>query len=196
MNKKQNSKKEENTKGAKEDDFPMSIFRWRMKGKEIENQIENYDSLDFLSSARLRAVALMVLGCIITFLLIVVGQLSIINLIDIFLILIFAIFTYKGKRWALIGVIIFFTIDTILNIETGGAWRIFIWIIFMKIFWQALQVENERHKINLPNKERINKKKLENTETIKKDRDNDLYCSCGYDLDKEDNFCSNCGLKK
>ena len=56
-----------NNKGQKQsENFFLGLFKWKMDKEELKNQIENYDTLGFLSSARKVATALIIFSVILT----------------------------------------------------------------------------------------------------------------------------------
>jgi len=72
--------------------------------------------------------------------------------IEVTLALILAYFVNKGRTWAIILIMILWTIERINgvimgilnNSILGIIMSIFFWLFFMKYFYQAYQVEKER----------------------------------------------------
>jgi len=136
-----------------------------MDEEELKNQIENYNTLVFFRSARKVATALMIFSAIITLIFVMVGWLSSETWIDIVLILILAFFVYKGKKWAMIVTMIYWTLSKGLQIVSGFSAEDFSggniimlilwWTIFMEAFWQAYQVETARRKEKIKNRDTI-----------------------------------------
>jgi len=180
--------KERIKKGVKEknkkqsDKFLLGLFELKLDEKELKNQIENYNTLSFLKSARKIATASIVFIAIITSIFIMVAWFISDAWIDIILILMIAFFVYRGKKWALITIMIYWTyskgfqIVSSFSIENFSIGNIIMpviwWIIFMGIFYKAYQVERERGKIS-PN-----------------------FCSnCSAKIKRGTNFCTQCGKK-
>ena len=153
----------EKTKKQSEN-FLIGLFKWKLSEEQLKYQIENYDTLGFLSSARKVATALIIFSITLTLIFVIVSWVSSEVWIDIVLGLILAFFVYKGKRWAIIGVMIYWTFSKGLqivggfSIENFSAGNIIIpiiwWAILMGALWQAYQVERERKKIREINYER------------------------------------------
>jgi len=172
-------------------DIFTNLFKWNMDEKELKNQIENYDALGFLKSARKLATAAMIFSAIITLIFIMVGWIPSEIWIDIILILILAFFVYKGQRWAMIATMIYWTFSKGFQLVSGfsvgdfSAGNIIMpiiwWAIFMGVFWQAYQVERARHIIILQEKRKESEI---------------FYCGkCGNKLDSDSKFCAKCGEK-
>jgi hypothetical protein len=138
------------------------LFKWKMDEEELKNQVENYATLGFFRSARKVATALMIFSAIITLIFVMAGWFPYGIWVDIVLILILALFVYKGKKWAMIVTMIYWTFSkgfqlvSSFSVDNFSAGNIIMpiiwWAIFMGAFWQAYQVERERRK-----KERIEK---------------------------------------
>ena len=171
-------------------DLFTDFFKWKMDEKELQNQIENYNTLGFSSSARKTAAAFMIFSAVITLIFTMIGWFSSEIWIDIVLVLILSLFVYKGQKWAIIVMMIYWTISKgsqLINGFSAGDFSggniiipIIWWGIFMKLFWQAYQVERARHIILQEKKEELEI----------------IYCSkCGNKLDSDGQFCSKCGAK-
>jgi hypothetical protein len=168
----------------------IGLFKWKMDEEELKNQVENYNTLGFFKSARKVATALMIFAAIISLIYAMIGWFPSEVWIDIVLILVLAFFVYKGKKWAMIVAMIYWTFDKGLQLISGFSTEdfsggniimpILSWAIFMGAFWQAYQVERARHII-------LQEKKKE---------PEIFYCNkCGNKLDSDSKFCDKCGLK-
>ena len=144
-----------NNKGQKQsENFFLGLFKWKMDKEELKNQIENYDTLGFLSSARKVATALIIFSVILTLIFVMVGWILPEVWMDIVVGLILALFVYKGKKWAMIAVMTYWTAMKGLQVISGFSTEDFSpgniiipviwWAILMGAFWQAYQVERER----------------------------------------------------
>jgi len=165
--------------------FLTDLFKWKMEEKELQNQIENYDTLGFFRSARKVATALMIFSAIITLIFAMVGWFSFEIWIDVVLILILAFFVYKGKGWAMIIIMIYWTFSKGLQLVnsfstenfSGGniIMPVIWWALFMGVFWQAYQVEKARSSTK---------------------RFSMIYCrKCGAKIESDSKFCIRCGEK-
>ncbi|MEY2665495.1 MAG: hypothetical protein RLZZ480_600 [Candidatus Parcubacteria bacterium] len=134
-----------------------NILGFRLSEDDLRNQVENYQTLKITKSARGQVVLFFVALQI--FSLIVLSFVNIgINVEDQLMGLILYIpllfFTYKGHRWAIVGLMILWTLDKIFTIHysitTGGTTPItsvVFLLIGLSICSMALQVENARSKI-------------------------------------------------
>jgi hypothetical protein len=162
-----------------------NLFRWNIDEKELKYQVDNYNTLGFFRSAKGVVIALMIVSAIIT--LIFMPN----DWVDIIVILVLALFIYKGSRVALIIAMIYWTFSKVLQIvgafssvensNTAIVWSaIIFWTIWMGAFWQAYQVERERKKI---------------TDSFIKTGDY-IYCQhCGAKIPQDSKFCPKCGDK-
>lgn len=144
--------KEKNKKQS--EDFPLSLFKWAMDKRELKNQIENYNTLGFFKSSRKLATALIIFIAITTLILVITNW-AFASWIDVISALVLAFFVYKGKRWAIIITMAYWTLSTVFkvvyasSIENLGSvlMPIIFWALFMGVFWQAYQVERERKRL-------------------------------------------------
>lgn len=169
------------------------------KEKAFENQIENYNNLGIMKSSRGQAVLAIMAISVISLLL---AFFNVVTMSDVLFGLIIyiplAYFIYKGHRWAIIGVMIMWTLDKgyqLISLEGKNLWSTVIWwvIIFMPLY-EALRVENERRKRNKD--KNINSPvsvDVQSTQEITSDKS---FCSsCGNEFNGSSNFCKFCGKK-
>lgn len=153
--------------------FLNSLLDWKLKGSALNEQIINYHALQPWKSYRKLSTILYIGSSLITFLLAEFIGLSRIEVIIIVALSLFlGVFAYFGNRWALILMIIFWTLDKGITIAQGfigpGSWIgvFFIWAIFVSIFLKALQIENVRRKESAGIKEPTTKNKTKITMII------------------------------
>ena len=149
MNQEKNQKQSEN--------FFISLFKWKMDEEELKHQVENYNTLGFLSSARKVATALIIFSVVLTLIFVMVGWISAEVWMDIVIGLVLAVFVYKGNKWAMIITMIYWTAMKGLQVVSGFSlenfrashiWGPIIWwAILMGALWQAYQVERERARL-------------------------------------------------
>lgn len=147
--------KEKNKKQS--EDFFVGLFKWKLDQEQLRHQIENYNTLGFLSSARKVATGLMIFSAIITLIFTIVEWFPSGSWIDVVLILTLALFVYKEKKWAIIVTMIYWTFSKTLQMVSGfsvenfSAGNIIMpiiwWAIFMGAFSQAHQVEREKTRL-------------------------------------------------
>ena len=121
-----------------------------MSAEDLQKQLQGYDTLGILSSRGISA-ALIMFSVVITVLLIIFKILEPAALIEVLIMLGLAWFVYKGKRWAIITIMVLWTLEKALQVIGGGsvvaiAW----WAVFMYFFYRALQVENARKSAGTP----------------------------------------------
>jgi len=88
---------------------------------------------------------------------------------DVILVLVLAFFIYRGKKWAMVATMIYWTISKGLQVVSGFSVEDFSagstimivlwWALFMGFFWRAYQVEKERKRLR--NKSGKMKKEIE-----------------------------------
>ncbi len=156
------------------------------EAREIKNQVENYHTLGITKSSR-GQVALVFGGLyLLSFILSLFG---IIELSDLFWSLIIyipvLIFVYKGHRWAMVTLMILWTIEKVytayLTVENqaGSVWGSIIWLIIgLGVIYKALKVENERRSLS----------------PASATHDTGSFCKeCGTKQENGSRFCAKCG---
>lgn len=144
-----------------------SRWSWEMDETDLKNQVDNYNTLRITQSYRGRSVlimsAILGLSLLVSLLGRAVGKstdpTSVFLDIIIFLPILF--FVYKGHRWAIVLLMVSWTLDKGFSIyrvwqggmmqiigSGGGIMRIIWWLVIMPFFWRALEIENERRKIS------------------------------------------------
>lgn len=170
----------------KPESLSIDLFKWRMGEKELQNQVENYNTLGLFQSARKISGALLVFSAILTLIFIILEWSTEEAFLDIFLLLILAFFVYKGKKMAIIIAMVYWTIAKVIQIidDPGSIIMSLIWwTVFMSVFWKAHQVEKARE-ISLE-KKRGNEKKEPLISS---------YCpDCETKVEENANFCRKCG---
>ena len=128
------------------------LFWWNIDQDELKKQIENYDQLGMLHSARGVSFLYLLLAVVITVLTIYLKLADVSTLIDAFILLILGLFIYRGHRWAMTGAMIVWTLErayiylassSIGNLTVAVLW----WTVYMRSFWLAFRVEQERIKL-------------------------------------------------
>lgn len=161
-------------------DTRTNIFSWKMSDEELQNQVDNYDTLKITESYK--GISTIILLAILA-LSLILGFFNVIPVEDVLYSLIIYIpiifFVYRGHRWAIISIMILWTIEKAITLFAGGSvLSIFWWAIVIPYFYKALKVENERKKI-----EKISSNKI-------------YFCeNCGNKIKKGTKFCTNCGKK-
>jgi len=168
----------------------MSIFSWSISEKDLKEQVENYHSLSISESSRGKTVlvfsGLFVLVAGVSFF---AGSLED-TLWSLVVYIPLLVFVHRGSRWAVILLIITWTLDQGYALYSGGGYMIIVWwLIITPVFYHALQVENARKK-DLVHK---------NINSIKNEVANNVqpkFCrNCGKELNGGAKFCVNCGAK-
>ena len=165
----------------------QSGFKWTFDKESLNYQVANYDTLTITKSARGEATLLVMFSVGLT---IVLGLFNVIPLADAIgsaiIYLPLAFFIYRGHRWAMIGVMILWTLDKFLQIsQSQSAGGIIIWwLIFMPVYYKAYQVEQARKEKLKPAFVAVSNNEVQNIR----------YCRfCGKQVNLSAKFCSSCG---
>lgn len=129
--------------------FWSSLFNWKLDEEELKNQIENYNTLNFFNSLRKISSGLFILSTILTTGYVLLGYISVYAMFDALIFLVLAILIYRGKHWALVLAMIFWTFEKYYDISSGGSntttivWAIIWWAVYMSFFWKAYQLKRK-----------------------------------------------------
>ncbi len=147
------------------------LFWWKINPEELEDQVENYETLKITKSARglsfLFCIASSILTLLFMFLYIIAflnldwikiiivsgvtfGDLNLVGFFEIILILILGFLIYKGQRWAIIVAMLFWTVGKSILVYKATSnlnssqiiTQVVLWCYFMHAFYVALKVEN------------------------------------------------------
>jgi hypothetical protein len=165
-----------------------SSWSWNIEPDELKNQIDNYDKLKISESYK--GISVLLVGGLLI-LSLILGYFEIVSISDVvyslFIYIPVLFFVYKGHRWAIISLLVLWTIEKVftlyMSVENGGGvWGSIIWwLIVTPYIYRALLVENEKCK-NKKNKSDIISE--------------GSFCSkCGEKLKDEAKFCGRCGNK-
>ena len=172
--------KEERVEGQK-----TSMWSWKINPNDLKNQVDNYNNLKITESYRgisfLIIVGILALSLLIAFWGVYEDTTSILYSLIIYVPIL--IFLYRGHRWAIISMMILWTLEKgIMLYDGGGIMQIIWWLIVMPYFWKALMVENEKRKIN--------------TTTNDDSQASASFCNkCGNAVGTGVKFCIKCGNK-
>ncbi len=144
---------EKNTAPKKAKIHPFWDFR--ISKSDLKYQIENYSTLTMTQSYKGITVLIflffLILSLILSFFSVVNDLITMLIGIIIYLPILF--FVYKGHRWAIILLMILYTIDNLFLIYDlkGPSCMAFVWWIIITVYlWKALRVENARRKSSIP----------------------------------------------
>jgi len=162
------------------------FWSWSIDEADLKNQVDNYHSLKITQSYRGLSILIVSALLVFSFALSLFGTYSDPTTI-LYALIIYApvlFFFSKGHRWAIILLMVLWTIEKIYPLlESGGSgWlgSVIWWLIVMPYFWKALRVENERKKLAPAV-----------TNTL-----GSAFCNkCGERLEASSTFCSTCGAK-
>jgi uncharacterized membrane protein len=206
-----NKEKKELKKPSKEGDdgFFINAFKWKVDKKTIKEELNNYNNID--SAKNIAAIFIIFFGGI-TGLLFNFSSAD--NWINLIFYAVLALLIYLGLKWAIILIMVIWTIDGVMNIFNhlllNNSWAVlwtgFWWAMGMKLMWKAFQVE-----IALKNKIKVKKKNLPKSDEVEKSnkeyhneknenyftgKNQVNYCvKCGQKLKKHNKFCHQCGIK-
>jgi hypothetical protein len=165
-----------------------SSWSWKIDETDLNNQVENYNTLKITQSYRGISVliisALLGFSLLLSFFGVYADPTTMFWGIIIYLPVIF--FVYKGHRWAIVLLMVLWTFEKGYQLyEIGqsgsgsGIMPIIWWLIIMPYFWKALRVENERIKVSKLNQA---------------SQTGNRFCShCGGTLETDSKFCAHCG---
>lgn len=164
------------------------LLWWKIEEGELNQQVDGYNKLDIAHSARGISFLLLIFSAIVQVLLITSGSQDL-SYVEVFLFLILGYLIFRGKKWAMITTMIFWTIEKAYSLylayvsSSGSAfWAILFWVVYMHYFYLAYKVEASRKLLQK------HVGKLENQAV--------LYCEyCGHRLDLDSKYCINCGKK-
>lgn len=124
---------------------------WNVDEDELIKQVTEYDTLKFYQSSRGLSVLLLLLSAAITTAFYFFEQNPFI-FIDVFFILLFALLIFFKQRWAIIGAMIFWTIEKLLMIFEGNPIiSLMWWALYMRVFFLAWKVEGIRQQVEKNN---------------------------------------------
>lgn len=132
---------------------------WQVDPDEIDDQAKEYEELNLFQSARGVAVLCLALSIAITWGLIWVGWRGVNawSLLDIAVMVVLGLFIWRGHRWAMLGAMLFWTIEKIVSVQNliedkpANAVSFVIvliwWCFYMHAFWTAYRVERRRRQM-------------------------------------------------
>ena len=159
----------------------QNIYSWAMTPEELRFQIDNYQTLKITESYRGIAALLLLASMTLTAVVSFFSGTADTTIWGVVAVLPVAYFTYKGHRWAIITLMILWTVDRLYSLSlspSNGIWLIIWWAIFMPYFYKALKVENARRTSPM---QVVNNK-------------GSVFCNhCGSRQDSDSKFCTVCG---
>lgn len=124
---------------------------WKVEAWELEKEVKEYETASITQSARGVGFILAILSTTLTVVAIMVGALASASYIDAVLLFGFGYFSYRGKKWAMIGMMILWTIEKLYGL---GYTNIFVsylwWSVYMHAFYKAYLVEKAREEKTAP----------------------------------------------
>lgn len=120
---------------------------WKINPDKLNQQVEQYNSLKIYRSARGISSLWLVFSAVVSALLIIGHKIPVNSVADVALFLIFGIFIYLGHRWAMIGGMIFWTIEKLYAVMTMPAYfvmQLVWWGLYLHYFYYAYKVEQQK----------------------------------------------------
>ena len=129
------------------------ILWWQIDPIKFEEQVSGYHSLSIIKSARGISFLLLILSGLITFLFYALFKSQYFGSIDAIVGLFLGLMIYRGHRWAMIGAMIFWSIEKAFLVVNGPTGTDFIgqfiwWALYMHYFYLASQVQEVIDKKN------------------------------------------------
>lgn len=171
-----------------------SAWSWKIDAEDLKKQIDGYDTLKITETYR--GIAVLVVGSLLT-LSLVLGYFGILtSLEDVLFSLVLYIpalfFVYKGHKWAIITLLILWTIEKvgtlIYSLQAGySPISSIIWfLIVAPIIYKAYVVERERTKVY----------EFAIFNSVDAVNSSVTFCAqCGGSISQGVNFCKQCGIK-
>ena len=162
-----------------------NVWSWNVSPGDLEKQLKGYDTLKITETYRgitvLTITALLALS-------LVLGYFEVTNLTDVLYSLVFYVpllfFVYKGHRWAIITLLILWTIEKVLTLmdsmEQGNSpFGSIIWfLIVAPIIYKTYVVERNRNQ----------------AQPLGAVSSDTRFCSqCGKPISADVKFCGSCG---
>ncbi len=139
------------------------LLWWQIGKDELQNQVQNYNTLKYWQSARGLSALFLTFSAVINILFMFSGMMASLVLIDTVLFLVLAYFIYyKSAKWAMITAMILWTFEkfyplvyginpTIVKVSQSSLIvGILFWLVYMHAFYLAYKVEVAREKQNTP----------------------------------------------
>ncbi len=118
---------------------------WKVEAWEVQKEVKEYETATLTQSSRGVGLILSILSAALTVLAITAGGLNPASYIDAVLLFGFGYFSYRGKKWAMIGMMVLWTIEKLYGL---GYTNIFVsylwWSVYMHAFYKAYLVEKAR----------------------------------------------------
>jgi hypothetical protein len=136
------------------------LFWWMVDQDEIAREVEKYALRNPLKTARGVAALCFIFSALVTFILIAINAMQLDAVTDAVISLVLALFMYFGHRWAMIGAMIWWTLEKVMAVvgmaqafntphpPNGGTAivQVIWWCIYMHAFWLAFRVERARRR--------------------------------------------------
>lgn len=130
------------------------LLWWRIDEDEFNRQLVRYDSLRITQSAKGQSFLLCTFSAAVTIVFTVFSALPRTAFIDVFVALIVGYFTYRGRQWAMMGSMIWWSLEKSYSIYGGAVnlrpdvmmEHVVWWCIYMHCFYMAFRVERFRNR--------------------------------------------------
>lgn len=129
------------------------LLWWKIEPVELQTQVQGYDSLSVIKSARGLSAILLALSAIVTTIFVCVGWTNAASLVDSALFLALGVFIFRGHRWAMICAMGFWTLETAYGLYARPQYAVMSiiwWTVYMQAFYMAYRVEKEKRAKPVP----------------------------------------------
>jgi hypothetical protein len=146
-------------KKKKKGSFLSWLLWWRIDQDELAKQVSEYHSLKITKSIRGQSLLLLIFSACVTTAFIVFSNFPIESYFDVFISILLGYFIYRGHRWAMIGAMLFWSLEKFYIIYEGiqsysptthsssnPLIHIIWWALYMHAFYFSFSVEQFRHK--------------------------------------------------
>jgi heme/copper-type cytochrome/quinol oxidase subunit 2 len=123
-----------------------SLFNWGITEEELDRQVNGYDSLGITQSYRGMALLAVLFSMALTVALTALNVAPLSNVYSLVIYLPLAALIYFGHRWAIIAMMVLWTMEKAYSVTTGSSpvLALIWWSIYMGVFYKALRVEKAR----------------------------------------------------
>ncbi len=130
-----------------------SLFNWKLSEEELKYQIDSYKDLKISQSYRGISTIIIIISIALSFLFATIAPERLMiseAMAGAVLYGLIAFFVYRGSKWALITMIILWTIEKGYQIYIGvnPIISLFWWFLFVQYFYFALVVELKKEKLS------------------------------------------------
>ena len=138
-------------KKKKSSSFLRWFLWWQLDPAELDKQITGYQSLKITQSARGQSLLFLIFSASVTTIFILFSNWGGASFVEVIVSLLLGYFIYRGHQWAMIGAMIFWSLEKLYQSYEGlfsgsSSWVVHViwWAFYMHAFYLAFNVERLR----------------------------------------------------